>query len=209
MLFDHPIAAFSLASFAVALSPGPSWFYVITTTLEHGRRGGLIAVAGNGTGIACHVTAAALGLSTILSWSVTAYFALKWLGACYLIYLGVRLLLSRGKNRLDSAVSAPQTGLSIFRQGLLVNLLNPKVAILMLALLPQFIDPLEGNTLLATAGIGAIHVLIASLVLSSIVLAVERGSARLDRSESAGRMVRWVSGAVLIAFGVRLAMDGR
>lgn len=209
MLADHPIVAFSLASFAVAASPGPSWIYVISTTSDSGRSGGFAAVLGNAAGIFCHVVAAALGVSAILTWSPVAYAVLKWIGACYLVYLGLRIL--RSQSPLSSAADDSDTArswYSILRSGLWVNLLNPKVAILMLALLPQFVNPADGHTVLRTVGLGSIHVLIASCVLTCLVLAVGGGLPVFARSSTFGRILKYVSGSVLIGFGIRLALDG-
>ena len=209
MFNDHPVVAFSLASFAVAISPGPSWFYVISTTAEYGRTSGFVAVLGNGAGIFCHVMAAAMGVSAILTWSLTAYAALKWLGACYLVFLGIRVLLEQDKPRTALARSrSSKSNYSILLNGLLVNILNPKVALLMIALLPQFVNPAPGHTVSSTMGIGAMHVLIASFVLTCIVFATARGVSMFADSKTPGGLVRYVSGSVLIGFGVRLAIEG-
>ena len=169
MATTSAILGFATASLAIALSPGPSWIYVISTTAGEGRRAGWLAVAGNGTGILCHVLAASLGITALLEVSSVGYQFLRFAGAFYLIYLGVRMLFAKPKATATAASTAPRSRAAIFRAGLLVNVLNPKMALLMLALLPQFIDPARGSTVLQTLAIGGMHVAIASAVLSTLL----------------------------------------
>ena len=207
------ILGFAAASFAIAVSPGPSWAYVISTTVKYDRRIGLIAVLGNGTGIVCHVLAATSGLSVLLTYSTSVYTVAKWLGALYLIYLGVRMMMPQPveKRRTEphSAVSDEQVFRVTFREGVLVNLLNPKVALLMLALLPQFVDATAGRVGLQTLLIGSIHVVIASLVLGTLVYIVGAGTDFVTPSPRFRRITRFVAGSILFAFGLTIAASAR
>jgi threonine/homoserine/homoserine lactone efflux protein len=203
------LLGFAAASFAIAISPGPSWFYVITTTLRQDRKAGLVAVLGNATGIVCHIAAATLGLSALLMYSSIGYGVAKWLGGLYLVYLGVRMMGRR--NEIDISVQPTQAlpMPTVFREGLLVNLLNPKVALLMLALLPQFIRPSAGPIALQTLAIGSLHVVIASLVLTTLVQIVSRGAVMFTLRPALRRLTRYVSGGILVGFGLAIALGGR
>jgi len=208
MLEPSAWAGFAAASFAVAIAPGPSWVYVISSTLGQRRTAGLVAVLGNATGIACHAVAAALGLSAILRVSATAFALARWAGALYLIYLAVRTV-QQG--------AIPETGDNgrrrslqrVFRDGLLVNLLNPKVPILMLALMPQFLDPAAGRLALQILLLGSLHVVIASFVLCVIVLTAGRAATTVRRRPGMQRWLRWASGTLLFGFGARMLIAGK
>ena len=198
-------AEFAVVSLAIALAPGPSWIYVISSTVRQGRVAGLAAIAGNATGIICHVTAAALGLSAILHYSAVLYTALKWIGAIYLIYLATRII--RGRSAALQQGCDKKTLRRVYRDGVLVNVLNPKVSLLMLALLPQFVDPSRGDTTAQIAAIGSIHVLIASCVLTLIVATLTRAASVITRSPKAETTLRWITGTLLFAFGIRMALN--
>ncbi len=198
---------FAVVSLALALVPGPSWIYVISTTAGRDRRTGLIAVLGNATGIACHVLAVAAGLSAVLGYSTAVYLAVKWAGAIYLVYLGLRTMLQTGNapaNQLDEPFGS---ALRVFGHGILVNLLNPKVALVMLALLPQFTDRAVGHVAAQIVLIGLVHALIASMVLVTIVFVTDGATWRLRDSPRLGRVFRAVAGLMLVAVGLRLALS--
>jgi threonine/homoserine/homoserine lactone efflux protein len=199
---------FAAASFAVAIAPGPSWVYVISTTLGQRRAAGFVAVLGNATGIACHAVAAALGLSAVLHLSATAFTLARWVGALYIIYLAVRTVMQ--KTPLEAGANGRvRSTRQIFRDGLLVNLLNPKVPVLMLALMPQFLDPGAGHLALQTLFLGSLHVVIASVVLCVIVLTTGRAATTVRRRPAMQRMLRWASGMLLFGFGARMLIAGR
>lgn len=199
---------FSAACFAVAIAPGPSWVYVISSTLEQRRAAGFVAVLGNATGIACHALAAALGLSAVLRLSATAFTLARWAGALYLIYLAVRTVVQRGS--LDGGAKGRERSIrQVYRDGLLVNLLNPKVPVLMLALMPQFLDPAAGHLFLQTLLLGSLHVVIASLVLCTLVLTTGRAATTVRRKPALQRTLRWASGTLLFGFGARMLIAGR
>lgn len=208
MLEPSAWIGFAAASFAVAIAPGPSWVYVISSTLGQRRSAGFVAVLGNATGIACHALAAACGLSAVLRVSATAFTLARWAGAFYLIYLAVRTVMQ--KTALDPGDDGRRRSLRrVFRDGLLVNLLNPKVPILMLALMPQFLDPAAGRLSLQTLQLGSLHVVIASLVLCALVLTAGRAATAVRRKPGMQRLLRWVSGTLLFGFGARMLIAGR
>src|SRR6266436_6262009 len=140
MLISHSSLLLFVTGAAILLViPGPAVTYVVSRSIGHGRAAGLVSVLGIVTGTLCHVVAAALGISALLASSVVAFQFVKYLGAAYLIYLGIRTLL-RDDSQLLQAANGEHRLLRIFAQGVLVNLLNPKTALFFLAFLPQFVD---------------------------------------------------------------------
>ena len=193
---------FAVAALALIIVPGPAVLYIVSQSVGHGRVGGLAAVLGVETGAFVHVAGAALGVSAILASSATAFSALKLAGGAYLVVLGIRRLCER-----DSAPAPPGSARtrplsSIFRQGVIVNALNPKTALFFLAFLPQFVDPHRGHVALQAAILGLVWVAIAAVcdavwALGSGSLAgILRSSARARRAE------RTTSGGILIGLGV-------
>src|SRR5690349_1048690 len=138
------LALFVIAAGVLLIIPGPSVLYIVARSIDQGRRAGLVSALGVGVGTLCHIAAAALGLSALLLSSALAFSVVKYAGAVYLIYLGVRTLLARGEHQAMAAVE-PQRLTRIFSQGVLVNLLNPKTALFFFAFLPQFVDPARGS----------------------------------------------------------------
>lgn len=199
-------SGFAAVSLAIVLAPGPSWVYVISSTVRQGRMAGLLAVAGNATGIICHVTAAAFGLSAILHYSATLYTAIRWIGSLYLMFLAIRIIRERSTSALPQRGCDKKTFRRVYRDGVLVNVLNPKVSLLMLAILPQFVDPALGGAVAQIAILGSLHVIIASFVLTLIVAVVTRATGVLKRHPMAETMLRWTTGTLLFGFGARMAL---
>ena len=142
-----PLAIFLVAAIALNISPGPDMLYVISKSLEHGRRAGIVSALGIGAGTLVHTFVAAIGLSAIILSLPIAYELIRYAGAAYLAYLGVRMLLTRGNNVATTEKSISTNNFSlprVFRQGVTTNILNPKVALFLLAFLPQFVDQSKG-----------------------------------------------------------------
>jgi len=198
---------FATVSLMLALIPGPSWVYVISTTIGRDRRTGLIAVLGNATGIACHVLAVAAGLSAVLSYSANFFHAVKWVGAIYLIYLGIQTMWQAADTASSLPEAPPRPTLRVFGHGVLVNLLNPKVALVMLALLPQFVNPTAGLVPAQIVLIGLVHAVIASIVLVAVVLGASEANRRLSSAPRWIRIFRTIAGLTLVAVGMRLAFS--
>lgn len=197
---------FISVSLLVALSPGPSWVYSISTTLGHGRKAGMIGNLGNSTGILCHALAVALGLAALLQYSSTAFQALKFFGAAYLVYLALQSL--RGHTALQAQAGSGPTSLRrIFRNGAFVSIFNPKISLLMLALLPQFVDPSGIRPQLQIALMGAIHALVAALVHTHVVFFSGAIASRMRASNRLQRLLRWTTGSLFLGFGIRLALS--
>jgi threonine/homoserine/homoserine lactone efflux protein len=195
------VELFAVAAFALIIIPGPAVLYIVSQSVGQGRAGGLAAVLGVEIGAFVHVAGAALGVSAIVASSATAFSALKLAGGAYLIVLGIRRLLERdSESRLVTGSKRPLP--AIFRQGVIVNALNPKTALFFLAFLPQFVDPDRGHVGLQAAILGVVWVLIATVC--DAVWAIGSGSlvGLLRTSARARRVERRASGGILIGLGV-------
>ena len=148
------------AALILLVTPGPAVLYIIARSVDQGRRAGLVSVLSIETGNLCHVLAAALGLSAILLSSALAFTVVKYLGAAYLVYLGLRRLLTRGQAYADAMVQH-QSLRRIYSQGVLVAILNPKTALFFLAFLPQFVDASRGPVTVQLLMLGCLFVLMA------------------------------------------------
>ena len=153
------IAVFSVAALVLLITPGPAVLYIVARSIDQGRVAGVVSVLGIGLGTMVHVVAASVGLSALLLSSSTAFNAVKYLGAAYLIYLGVRKLMERDRDAV--AVQAEAQPLSrTFTQGIVVNVLNPKLALFFFAFLPQFVDPALGPVARQTFFLGTLFVVL-------------------------------------------------
>ncbi len=201
------VATFALASLIIALTPGPSWIYVLSRGVLQGRLAAVAAVIGNSLGIAGHTVAVAFGVSLILRTSETAFVALKMAGVLYLIYLALRTL--RHGLRAEGPPPRPAAPLRIVVEGILVSLTNPKVALLFIALLPQFVRPADGPVLPQMLLLGAVHMAIATLVTLGLVAGAGRLRAALLKRGRFERGFRWSAGAALMAMAGKLALAQR
>lgn len=192
-------------SLMIALSPGPSWAYTISTTLGLGRKSGMIGNLGNSTGILCHALAVALGLAAVLQYSAATFHALKFLGVAYLVYLAV--LAFRADTAVGKIDDAPKASTwKIFRNGAFASIFNPKISLLMLALLPQFVSPEAHHPERQIAAMGAMHALIAGIVHTHLIFFAGEVSRRMKKSGKVQKTMRWATGFVFLGFGARLAM---
>lgn len=196
---------FAVAALALLLIPGPSVIFIVTRSLHQGRRAGLVSALGVGTGGMLHVLAATLGLSAVLLSSALLFSVVKFLGAGYLIYLGVRTLLARTEGP-QAVVFKPQPLGQVFWQGALINALNPKTALFFLAFLPQFIKPDHGPAALQTLVLGGLFLGLA--VLSDSTYALLAGSLRryLGGGPVFARRQRYFTGSIYIALGAGAAL---
>lgn len=189
-------ALFATAALALVLIPGPNHLYIAARGIAQGRAAGLASALGVETGTLVHVAAAAAGLSYVIAQSATLFSVLKWAGAAYLIYLGVRALTGRQDG---AAAPAPQSLRAVFLEGVLVNLLNPKTVLLFLAFLPQFVDARAGSPALQVLLLG-LTVLLLGLVCD-ITYALTAGTLG-HRLARAARTLRYVSGLIYLGLGL-------
>jgi threonine/homoserine/homoserine lactone efflux protein len=188
----------------VLIIPGPGVIYVIARSLSQGQAAGLISALGLSLGALLHVVAATIGLSAILLTSATAFGFVKLLGAGYLIYLGIRALLSKQQ---PAAIEAPldRSLYRLFMDGILVSVLNPKIAIFLLAFLPQFIDPVQGPAAQQVLILGLIYVLLALLTDGSYAILASRIRRWLSGRVLQGPLPRYSCGLVYLGLGVSTA----
>jgi threonine/homoserine/homoserine lactone efflux protein len=199
------LAAFAVAAFALVALPGPNMIYLVARSVSEGRRAGLLSALGIETGTLVHTFAAAVGLSALLASSATAFSIVKYAGAAYLVYLGVRTLLARGDSH--DAAGPAAGGRHVYRQALLTQLLNPKVAVFFLAFLPQFVDP-DRPAATQILVLGALLVVIGIVIGAATALAAGTIAQRLRGRRAAGRpWGRWTGGLLYIAVGAYAALS--
>lgn len=211
-MFDYSLfhwLAFLSAAFLLNVSPGPDIAYILGQTARFGRRGGFAAMFGVWTGAFVHVVMAAVGLSAILATSATAFSVVKWVGAAYLVWLGLRAFFSAGTGYESGAATGRADLWVIFRQGILVSALNPKVAVFFLAFLPQFVvvgaGPASAQLLLH----GTLVIVVAAFIEPLVVLAGARLVEGVRHNPSIGQWLDRGLGALFIGLGARLAMSER
>lgn len=202
------LLGFVAAAIVVLLLPGPAVLYILARSISQGRRAGLVSVVGLSSGALLHVVAATVGLSALLLASATAFGVVKILGAGYLIYLGMRTILERSEVT-GAELAAPRSYRRIFADGVVVAVLNPKIAIFFLAFLPQFVQPERGPIAQQVFLLGLLYVGLA--LVTDGAYAIVAGSLKgwLDGRVVHGRLTRYAGGAVYIGLGVGTALADR
>jgi threonine/homoserine/homoserine lactone efflux protein len=198
-------ALFIATALALLAIPGPAVLYVVGRSIDQGRTAGLASVLGITTGTIVHITAATVGLSSLILASKVAFDAVRYVGAAYLILLGVRRLLTRGQ---EEAVGArpPRTLRRLYSQGLVVNLLNPKTIVFIFAFIPQFVDVGAGHVWLQILLLGLTFAGLG--LMSDSLYAIVAGTVadRLRGTSLVARVERWFGGTILIGLGVASAL---
>jgi threonine/homoserine/homoserine lactone efflux protein len=202
------IGLFAVAATLLLLTPGPAVLYIVARSVEQGRIAGLASVFGITTGTLVHVLASTLGLSALLASSALAFAVVKYAGAGYLIYMGVQRILKRTETSSSPSELRKRSLGRLYRDGFVVNLLNPKTALFFLAFLPQFVDPSRGAAPFQIAFLGLLFTLMGltsdglyALVAGTAGVWVKRQSRYLDWE-------RYVTGSVFIGLGVTAALAG-
>ncbi|GAB4433601.1 MAG: LysE family translocator [Anaerolineae bacterium] len=207
MLTLSTLTLFILAALALLITPGPAVLYVVARSIDQGRLAGVVSMLGIHVGTLFHVAAAALGLSALLMSSALAFGVVKYLGAAYLIYLGVRKLLAREETSQPEVVERRKLA-HVFYQGVVVNLLNPKTALFFFAFLPQFVEPAKGAVAGQILLLGFIFVVLGICsdglyaLLAGTIGRWFKGNMRFLRAE------RYFAGSVYIGLGVATALSG-
>jgi threonine/homoserine/homoserine lactone efflux protein len=210
MFPSHSQLLFFVSAAAILLAiPGPAVLYITSRSISQGRNAGLVSALGIGVGTLVHTAAAAVGLSALLVSSATAFSVVKYLGAAYLVFLGVQRLRNKESLAAASDSAAPRASLTrVFSQGIVVNILNPKTALFFFAFLPQFIVPARGHVATQILSLGVLFACMGTTsdsiwaFFSSSVACWLRGNPRWLRSE------RFVSGGILISLGLATAFAG-
>ncbi|EJJ27877.1 LysE family translocator [Rhizobium sp. CF142] len=211
-MLDYSLAhwiGFFTAAVLLNISPGPDMAFILGHTMKSGTRAGFSAVFGIWTGACIHVLLAAFGLSAILAASAIAFSTVKWVGAIYLVWLGIQALRSKGEGGFVRATGETLGWRRIYRQGVLVSLLNPKVAIFFLAFLPQFVVEGAGPAWLQLAVHGGLIIVVAVFIEPPLILAGGRLADLFKNNTKIGLWLDRGLGALFVALGVRLALTTR
>jgi threonine/homoserine/homoserine lactone efflux protein len=205
----HDFGLFLAAGILLNLTPGPDTVYILGRSIAHGRRAGIASALGICVGSIFHTCAAALGLSAFLATSAWAFSAVKLAGAAYLVFLGLRALLKPGHGLKVPAQFKQNEPAAAFRQGILTNVLNPKVALFFLALLPQFIDAAAPSKVSAFLVLGFTFVTTGTIWCLALAWFAARFSARLRGNPTVAAVLNRAVGALFVFLGLRLAVATR
>jgi threonine/homoserine/homoserine lactone efflux protein len=197
---------FLLATVTLNLTPGPDMLYVIARSLGQSRKAGVVSALGIGAGTLVHMLAVALGLAIWLRSVPMAYDMVRYVGAAYLLYLGIRIFLSKDTHSEDIHLRRESYG-RVFAQGVATNVLNPKVAIFFLAFLPQFVDPARGPIFWQVIFLGLVFDTSGTLVNTVVALISGSVGNRLRGNPRLARLQRWFTGTVFIGLAARIATD--
>ncbi|MER2266122.1 LysE family translocator [Methylobacterium oxalidis] len=202
--------AFAMVSLGVALTPGPNMLYLITRSMTQGRLAGFISLLGVILGFVFYMLSAAFGLAALLLAVPLAFEAVRWAGAAYLLYLAWETVRPGARPLLERP---PKSGMhdrrKLFLMGLATNMLNPKIAVLYMSLLPQFLDPSDGRILIQSLMLGSLQIAVSFTVNLCIVVAAGTATIRFRAHPIWLRVQRWATASVLAALAVRLALEKR
>lgn len=205
----HTLIAFALVALGVVLTPGPNMIYLLSRSVAQGPRAGMISLGGVLVGFAVWMLLAAFGITALLLVIPFAYDTLRLAGAAYLLWLAWDAIRPGAASPLKMKGLAPDSARKLFAVGLITNLLNPKIAILYLALLPQFIDPARGAVLTQTLALGSTQILVAAIGDGLYVLAAGSIARFLGNRPVWATAQRWLMATVFGALAVRMALDSR
>jgi threonine/homoserine/homoserine lactone efflux protein len=198
---------FLVAALMLNIAPGPDMLYVIGRSVGQGRKAGIVSALGIFVGCWGHIFAAAFGIAALLRSSAVAFNMVRYAGAAYLVYLGVKMLIQRSS--LAEHQLKPESLSAIFRQGVITNLLNPKVALFFLAFLPQFVDASRGSVAWQIVVLGLVFNVGGTLVNLGVAYAGGTLGELLRRNARIARLQQWFAGLVFIGLGARIAWQRR
>jgi threonine/homoserine/homoserine lactone efflux protein len=196
-----------LVALGMVLTPGPNMIYLASRAISQGRRAGLVSLTGTAVGFLCYLLAATAGLSALFAAVPAAYTAVKIAGALYLAWLAWGVLRPGGRSPFEARELDPESDARLFGMGLLTNLLNPKIALMYAALLPQFVDPAAGESWRQLLQLGGVQIVVAVTVNGLIVLTAASLSRFLAARPRVMTAQRWAAGSLLGAFAVRTAFE--
>ncbi|UCH20818.1 MAG: LysE family translocator [Deltaproteobacteria bacterium] len=207
MIDGTDLLIFSLATLLVVIAPGPGMLYVISRGIAGGRKAGIISALGTSTGIAAHILAAAFGLSLIIYATEIGFRITKWAGGVYLLFLAWKTFTHRqGLTSNTGKVHGSHT--SIFWQGLLVNALNPKVALFFLAFIPQFVNPESDSVPAQTIALGTIFMILTVIVFAAYGISAAMIRKWLIEQPRIHKVIDWAMGSLFVFLGIRLVLSG-
>ncbi|MFI7276308.1 LysE family translocator [Streptomyces sp. NPDC049879] len=207
MISQHGATGVAMVALGMVLTPGPNMVYLVSRSITQGRRAGVVSLGGVAVGFLCYLLAANLGLSAVLVAVPELYTAVKLAGAAYLLWLAWQAVRPGGSSPFAPRDLPVDSSRRLFTMGLMTNLLNPKIAVMYLSLIPQFIDPEAGNVLLQGFALGGVQIAVAVSVNFCIVLAAGTIAVFLVRHPAWLRVQRYVMGTALGVLAVKLATD--
>jgi RhtB (resistance to homoserine/threonine) family protein len=202
----HDFALFVSAGILLNLTPGPDTVYILARSIAQGREAGVASAFGISVGSIFHTCAAALGLSAILATSAVTFGAIKMIGGAYLVFLGLKMIFDRRKQLSLATNFRRRTASAAFRQGILTNVLNPKVALFFLAFLPQFIDPASNQKVVAFLFLGFTFVTTGTIWCLILAWFASAFSERLRRNETISQWLNRTAGALFVCLGMKLVI---
>ena len=203
------LIAFGLVSLGMVLTPGPNMIYLISRAICQGRRAGLVSLGGVALGFVFYMFCAAFGITALVLTVPYAYDALRWCGALYLLYLAWNALKPGGRSAFQVRQLPHDRGAKLFAMGFVTNLANPKIAVMYLSLLPQFISPGHGSVLTQSLALGCVQIAV-SLCVNALIACMAGAIAEFLAGRPVwARVQRWLMGTVLAGLAVRIAMESR
>jgi threonine/homoserine/homoserine lactone efflux protein len=203
------LLAFAAIALGMALTPGPNMVYLISRSICQGPRAGLISLGGVALGFVVYMLCAAFGITALVLAVPYAYDAIRIVGAFYLLWLAWQAVRPGGASPFAVRVLPPDSPRKLFLMGLLTNLLNPKIAVMYLSLLPQFIDPAQGSVFVQALGLGAIQIVLSVAVNAAIAVSAGSIALFLTQRPSFALVQRWIMGTVLAGLAVRMMTEAR
>jgi threonine/homoserine/homoserine lactone efflux protein len=203
------LAAFALVVFGMALTPGPNMAYLVSRSISQGHPAGLISLTGTAVGFMIYLALAAFGLTVILMAVPFAYDALRFGGAAYLLWLAWNAVRPGGASPFQVSALPVSSPRRLFAMGLMTNLLNPKIALLYLSLLPQFVDPERGHVVAQSFILGGVQIIISLAVNATMIFAAGSIAKFLAERPFWARLQRWIMGGMLGGLAVRMAVEAR
>ncbi len=207
MFGTQNLSVFLLAAISLNLLPGANTLYIIARSIAQGRKAGIVSVLGISTGSLLHTTAAAFGLSAILASSAMAFTIVKWIGAAYLVYLGIQMFINDTSQKDIEVTTESKSLWNTYYQGILTNILNPKVALFFLAFLPQFVDPASSYKVFSFLFLGCLFVTTSTLWSMFIALLSAKASFFVRSKTQLINMARKITGVIFIGLGIKLATE--
>jgi len=206
---SHNILAFALVSLGMALTPGPNMIYLISRSISQGRAAGLVSLGGVALGFIFYMVSAAFGLTALMMAVPYAYDTLRIAGVLYLLWMAWQSVRPGGRSPFQLKELPEHSPRKLFLMGLLTNLLNPKIAIVYLSLLPQFINPTHGSVLLQSLMLGMTQIVISVSINALVAISAGTIALFLVRRPSFGVFQRWLMGGVLTGLAVKIATESR
>lgn len=203
------LETFIIAVIIFALTPGVDTLFILNRAIAQGKKAGIYSTLGILSGVLVHITLAAFGLSVILAESAMAFSIVKYLGAAYLLYLGITKLLSRDSIATVSSDTKKETMLKIYTSGVITNVFNPKVALFFIAFFPQFIDPSYAGSAIPFLALGGVYIFLDLIWCVLLTLGASMFTAKVLSNPKIGMWLNKVSGLVFIGLGIKIALSKR